>query len=186
MAKQYGFYFDTDRCIQCRTCEVACQALHNIEPGAKWQRVIQTWSGEFPDVKTIYFSLACMHCGQPACAEVCPTGAISKRAEDGIVVVDKDKCNGCQACLAACPFDVLRFGGDGTMQKCDFCLGLGGEPVCVAHCPTGALQYGDMESLPELPAGKVAERLSGPTEPSLIVIHEAGVDITQDMLVGER
>lgn len=181
MAEQYGFYFDTDRCIQCRTCEVACQALHNIEPGAKWRRVIQTWSGEFPDVKTVYFSLACMHCGQPACVAVCPTGAISKRAEDGVVVVDKDNCNGCQACFSACPFDVPRFGSDGTLQKCDFCLGLGTEPACAAHCPTGALQYGTMESLPELAAGKTYEKLAGTTEPSIIILHKSDTSIVPEI-----
>jgi anaerobic dimethyl sulfoxide reductase subunit B (iron-sulfur subunit) len=112
-----------------------------------------------------------MHCGKPACEAVCPTGAISKRAEDGIVVVDRDKCNGCQECSSACPFNVPQFGSDGTMQKCDFCLGRGEEPACVAHCLTEALNYGAMENPSELAVGKVAEKLPGPTDPSMIILH---------------
>jgi anaerobic dimethyl sulfoxide reductase subunit B (iron-sulfur subunit) len=112
-----------------------------------------------------------MHCGQPACETVCPTGAISKRVEDGIVVVDRDKCNGCQECFSACPYDVPQFGSDGTMQKCDFCLGQGGEPACVAHCLTEALNYGTIENPSDLAMGKVAEKLAGPTDPSMIILH---------------
>ena len=185
MARQYVFYFDSDRCIQCRTCEVACTSMHNIEPGLKWRRVIETWSGDFPNVTRSFFSLACMHCGKPACAAVCPTGAISKRAEDGIVVVDRDKCNGCQECLAACPFNVPQFGSDGTMQKCDFCLTRGEEPACAAHCLAEALHYGTMEKMAEPAAGKVAEKLSGPTEPSIIIWHKPGTNTIQNMFVSQ-
>jgi anaerobic dimethyl sulfoxide reductase subunit B (iron-sulfur subunit) len=171
VAKQYGFYFDSDRCIQCRTCEVACESVHNLETGLKWRRVVETWTGEFPDVKISFLFQGCMHCGQPACETACPTGAISKRVEDGIVVVDRDRCNGCQECFSACPYDVPQFGSDGTMQKCDFCLGQGGEPACVAHCLTEALNYGAIENPSDLAMGKVAEKLAGPTDPSMIILH---------------
>ena len=181
MAKQYGFYFDSDRCIQCRTCEVACSSIHNNEPEMKWRKVIEVWSGKFPDVTRTFFSRACMHCGKPACEAVCPTGAISKRIEDGIVVVDRDKCNGCQECFLACPYDVPHFDADGTMQKCDFCIEQGIEPACVVHCPTEALRYGTIDELPELSAGKVAERLYGNTEPSMIILHQPGVNMIQNM-----
>ncbi len=174
MGKQYGFYFDADRCVQCHACEVACKSTHNIEPGPKWRRPIDIWEGEFPNVTRTFFSLACMHCGKPACVEACLTGAISKRTEDGIVVVDKDKCNGCQDCAAACPYDVPQFGDDGTMQKCDFCLELGMEPVCVVHCPTEALYYGTMEELTALATEKAAEKLTGPSEPSIFILNKIG------------
>ena len=108
MSKQYGFYYDAGRCIQCRTCEVACKSTNNIEPGVKWRRVIETWGGNYPDVTRTFFSLACTHCEEPACIVVCPTGAIRKRVEDGIVVVDKDKCNGCQ--VESCPAEALYAG----------------------------------------------------------------------------
>jgi anaerobic dimethyl sulfoxide reductase subunit B (iron-sulfur subunit) len=170
MTKQYGFFYDVSRCVQCHTCEVACKSVHNIEPGIHRRRVIETWSGEFPDVTRTFFSLACMHCAKPACVEVCPTGAITKRAEDGIVLVDRDKCNGCQDCLPACPFGVPQFGADGTMQKCDFCIGSGREPACAVSCPAEALHYGTMEGLPEFAARKSAEKLPGPTQPSVVIL----------------
>ena len=174
MTKQYGFYFDADRCIQCRACEIACKSANGIEPGPRWRRVIDIWEGDFPNVTRTFFSLACMHCGKPACVEVCPTGAISKRAEDGIVVVDRDKCNGCQECASACPYDVPQFGDDGTMQKCDFCIETSKEPACAVSCPTEALLYGTMEELSELVAAKAAEKLPGSTDPSIFVLNKLG------------
>jgi len=126
-----------------------------------------------------------MHCGKPACEEVCPTGAISKRAEDGIVVVDRNKCNGCQECFSACPYHVPQFGDDGTMQKCDFCIERGLEPACTAHCPTEALQYGTMEELSKLATEKAAQRLIGPAEPSIFISNKLGDNnIIHNTLVG--
>ena len=104
MTKQYAFYFDADRCVMCYTCEVACKSTRNVELGVSWRKVIEIWRGEFPDVSRTFVSLSCLHCAEPACEDACPAGAISKRAEDGIVVVDKDKCTGCQDCYSACPY----------------------------------------------------------------------------------
>jgi len=171
MIKQYGFSYDEGRCIRCRTCEVACQSTRHVEPWLKWRRVVETWSGKFPDVTCTFFSLACMHCGYPACVAVCPTGAISKRTEDGIVVVDKSKCNGCRECLSACPYDVPKFDQDGIMQKCDFCVDRVGEPACVVSCPAEALHYGTLDELLAMAAGKTIRRMDGPTEPSVIIIR---------------
>ena len=170
MSKQCGFYYDATRCIQCRTCEVACKSTHNIEPAVKWRRVIETWHGKYPGVTRTFFSLACMHCGKPACAAVCPTGAIIKRAEDGIVTVDADKCNGCQDCFSACPYGVPQFGDDGTMQKCDFCIKIGGEPVCAVSCPAEALNYGTLDDLLKMTGEKTTGRMDGATEPSVIIV----------------
>jgi len=133
------------------------------------RRVVETWNGEYPDVTRTFLSVACMHCEKPACAAVCPTGAIIKRAEDGIVVVDRDKCDGCQECLPACPYGVPQFGIDGTMRKCDFCIEIGREPVCAVSCPAEALSFGDLDELLEKATGKAAERMVGSTEPSVIV-----------------
>ena len=170
MSKQYGFYYNAGRCIQCHTCEVACKGSHNLEPGIKWRRVIENWSGEYPNVSRTFFSQACMHCEKPACAAVCPTGAIIKRPEDGIIMVDRDKCNGCRDCFSACPYDVPQFGSDGIMQKCDFCLELNGEPVCATSCPAEALSYGTLDKLPETTAGKTIKRMEGPTTPSMFIV----------------
>jgi anaerobic dimethyl sulfoxide reductase subunit B (iron-sulfur subunit) len=84
-----------------------------------------------------------MHCHEPACVEVCPEEAISKRPEDGIVVVDREACIACGTCFEACPFEVPQFGEDEVMQKCDICVDERDSntdaPPCVATCPTEAL-----------------------------------------------
>src|SRR5512136_1088820 len=98
MGKQYGFCFDADRCVMCHACEVACKASNSLEPGVNWRKVIEIWQGEFPDVTRTFVSLSCLHCAQPSCLPACPTGAISKRETDGIVIVDQDLCNGCREC----------------------------------------------------------------------------------------
>jgi len=111
-----------------------------------------------------------MHCEEPACLEVCPTGAISKRAEDGIVVVDSDKCNGCRDCAAACPYGIPQFGKDGKLQMCDYCTPTGRPPACAVSCPAEALFYGTLEELWARAAGKPAKRMGGVAKPSIIVV----------------
>jgi anaerobic dimethyl sulfoxide reductase subunit B (iron-sulfur subunit) len=135
-------------------------------------RLVEIWGGVYPNVTRGFFALACMHCGKPACIEVCPTGAISKRGEDGIVVVDRDKCNGCQDCFSACPYAVPQFDNSGIMQMCDFCAGINMEPACVVSCPTEALKFGTLDELLEMAKGKAARKMGGPAEPSIIIAGE--------------
>ena len=175
MAKQCGFYFDVNRCVLCRACEVACKAVHNIGPGVKWMRLVDIWGGVYPNVTRAFFALACMHCGKPTCIEACSTGAISKRTEDGIVVVDRDKCigsHGCRECFSACPYGVPQFGDGGIMQMCDFCTGIDIEPACAACCPTEAFKFGTLDELLEMGKGKGAKRMEGPTDPSVVIAGE--------------
>jgi anaerobic dimethyl sulfoxide reductase subunit B (iron-sulfur subunit) len=172
MKKQYGFYIDTDRCIQCYACELACKSWNGVEPGIRWRKVIDVWHGRFPEVSNRTVSFSCAHCEEPACRDACPEKAISKRMEDGIVVVDPHKCVGCRTCEVACPFRIPQYGRNGIMQKCDMCrerLSQGREPSCVATCPGEALQFGTMESLVERSSLKSGERLSASTVPCLIV-----------------
>lgn len=165
MEKQYGFYFNSDRCIKCFACEVACKQWHGIKAGTiKLRRVVEVTKGTFPDVTRTFLSLSCMHCAKAPCAAVCPASAISKRRQDGIVVVDKHKCIGCHSCLEACPFGIPQYGEDGTMQKCDMCLERiqkGQQPVCAATCPTQALRWGSLNELSELASQRTARRLAG-------------------------
>jgi anaerobic dimethyl sulfoxide reductase subunit B (iron-sulfur subunit) len=170
---QYGFYFDSERCIGCKSCAVACLDQNDIMPGEGmvWRRVMNIESGQAPDTRLFNVSASCNHCGSPACEEVCPTGAISKRIQDGIVVVDDTKCIGCHYCFYACPFGVPQYGSNGTMQKCNLCLPRvtsGQQPSCSAACPGGALNFGTMEDLAALAATKSATRLAGATQPSLV------------------
>ena len=172
MERQYGFYFDSERCVQCHACEVACKSWNELELGMKWRRVEELWAGQFPQVTNKTVSLSCMHCAKPACVEICPAKAISKRLEDGIVIVDKTKCTGCRSCGAACPFHVPQYGRAGTMQKCNFCIGRleqGKQPSCVATCPGEALKCGPIDVLVKSSTRKPAEKLSGPTSPSFLI-----------------
>lgn len=149
MTKQYIILHDPARCIKCYACEVACKQWHGIKAGpVKLRRVEEKTTGNFPDVKRVFKSVSCMHCIKPRCIEACTQGAITKRAEDGIVIVDVTKCSGCRSCFEACPIQVPQFQEDGTMQKCDMCLERlekGQEPFCITACPTRALQWGSID-----------------------------------------
>ena len=167
MGKQHGFYFDQERCIGCQSCEVACKQFHGIKADTiSYRKVSDTTNGNYPDVKRIFVNISCMHCGKPACVAVCPAKAISKRIEDGIVVVDQDKCIGCHACLSACPFGVPNY-ADGVMHKCDLCLtqnlATGSKSRCAAACTTQALQSGSMEELVRIAQQKAAAKISNAT-----------------------
>jgi anaerobic dimethyl sulfoxide reductase subunit B len=172
MNKQLGFYLDARRCIQCHACQVACKSANGIEPGVQWRRVFNRWSGSFPRVSNVNLTLSCLHCAQPACRDVCPSGAILKREHDGIVVVDPELCAGCRECANACPWGAPQFGADGIMQICNLCLDRlqqGDEPACVATCPADALFFGDMETLAQIAVARSGERLADPAGPSFFI-----------------
>jgi anaerobic dimethyl sulfoxide reductase subunit B (iron-sulfur subunit) len=171
-AAQFGFYIDTDRCVGCHACELACKSWNGLEPAVRWRKVLDAWDGSFPAIARRSFSISCMHCEKPACRDACPEKAISKRTEDGIVVVDQDKCSGCRTCSTACPFDVPQYGRTGIMQKCNLCLEkatTGGEPSCVATCPGEALKFGTMESLTAISMAKSGIRFPASTAPCQFV-----------------
>ena len=152
---QYGFYVDQTRCTGCFTCVVACRDWHNVPAGpASWIRVKTVEKGKYPDLFVAFLPIACYHCDHPACIPACPVDAITKRDEDGIVIVDSEIClgAGCQLCLEACPYDTPQFGPeeDAKMQKCDLCIDRwaeGKKPVCVDGCPTWALDAGPLDEL---------------------------------------
>ncbi len=170
---QKGFYLDLMRCTSCYACVVACKA-HNtfLEERVYWRRVITLESGAYPVVRLANVSLSCLHCGAPACKVVCPTRAIHKRAEDGIVIINPNLCIGCKMCLTACPFGIPQFGKDGKMQKCDFCLDRlkkGFMPACMNVCPARALHAGSLNELALLASRKSAHRLIRSTDPSFFI-----------------
>jgi anaerobic dimethyl sulfoxide reductase subunit B (iron-sulfur subunit) len=145
VARHYRFVHEPERCIKCYACEVACKQWHDIPAGsAGLRRVYERTQGLFPDVTRIFLSVACRHCAKPQCVPACPTGALTKDDEDGIVSVDATLCNGCSLCLAACPFDIPRLSADGIVRLCDRCrdrLAEGKNPICNDACPTKALRW---------------------------------------------
>ena len=118
--------------------------------------------------QTVHFPRSCLHCETPACVTVCPTGASYKRVEDGIVLVDEDKCIGCQLCAWACPYGAREFSAKrGVMQKCTLCVDriynetlepADRQPACVKACPTRARHFGDLGDENSNVSKLVAER----------------------------
>ena len=186
-SKQYGFLFDADRCVMCHECELACKGTLGVELAVSLRKVIEIWHGEFPNVRRTFVSLSCLHCAEPPCEQACPSGAISKRPQDGIVAVDRGKCTGCQECFFACPHGVPQFGADGTMQKCDLCLERGVRPACTTSCPAEALFFGTMEELEATAGRKEGKRLFGAHGPSMFFINRRGPTIPESSLtLGKR
>jgi anaerobic dimethyl sulfoxide reductase subunit B (iron-sulfur subunit) len=140
--KEYLIHFEPENCTQCHGCEIACKTWRELGYGIRYRRVLNLWEGEYPRIKSASLSLACLHCVAPACVAACPEGAIAKRADDGLVLVNETLCAGCETCAEACPFGVPQFKENGTMQKCDACNDqplAGAAPPCVDTCPGKAL-----------------------------------------------
>ena len=100
----YGMLIDLKKCVGCHACSVACKEAHGTRPGVRRSRVDRVFEGTYPDVRKTAYPMLCMHCETAPCVEVCPQDATYKR-EDGIVVIDKDKCIGCGSCQTVCPYD---------------------------------------------------------------------------------
>lgn len=110
--------------------------------------------GTVPKVKVAYMHDICQHCDDAPCIPVCKQKALYKR-DDGIVIIDPEKCRGDKNCIDACPYDVIYFNDHlNIAQKCTFCAHLMDkgwkEPRCVEVCPTGALTFGEEEELKDL------------------------------------
>lgn len=141
---------DLDRCIGCYACEIACKQENDVSLGSYWNKV-QTMGpyGDFPHVEMYFLPTMCQHCENPTCVSVCPTGATHQREEDGIVLVDRDKCIGCQYCAMACPYGARTFNKkQKVVEKCTLCAHLqsvGDKPACVKCCSGAARLFGDAE-----------------------------------------
>ncbi|MFQ6001685.1 MAG: 4Fe-4S dicluster domain-containing protein [Anaerolineae bacterium] len=152
MTKQLGWYIDLRKCVGCHSCTVSCKAENNTPPGIAWRRVITQTDGLYPKVTAQFVSMACFHCEHPACLAACPVeGAIVKREEDGIVLIDQELCVGCRRCEWACPYGAPQLNPETKkVEKCTFCvhrIEAGLHPACVTTCIGDALHHGDMAQI---------------------------------------
>jgi len=99
---------DLARCIGCYGCVVACKAENGTPPGVFFRRVLSHEEGEYPTVRRTMIPVSCNHCADAPCVPVCPTGA-SYQTDEGLVLVDENKCIGCRYCMMACPYQNRSF-----------------------------------------------------------------------------
>jgi Fe-S-cluster-containing dehydrogenase component len=179
--KKLGLVIDLDTCVGCHACAVSCKEWnaggiagpltdtdpYGKDPSGVWFNRVHSYEleattgcGSGADAQpaqpaqTLHFPRSCLHCEEPACVTVCPTGASYKRAEDGIVLVDEDKCIGCKLCSWACPYGAREYSPvEGVMKKCTLCVDriynenleeAERQPACVQACPTKARHFGDL------------------------------------------
>jgi molybdopterin-containing oxidoreductase family iron-sulfur binding subunit len=165
--KKFVMVIDLSRCKNLKKCQDACDHMHHIPAEQNW---IKVYAMKDATHDAPYWQpTTCMHCDNPPCVKVCPVDATFKR-QDGIVLIDSDRCIGCRFCMAACPYSTRVFNwGDpdlpeniakmdyscetslpqkkGTVGKCDFCpdmTRMGMLPHCVSACPNGVFFFGDL------------------------------------------
>ncbi len=162
------FCIDVAKCNGCYNCQLACKDEHagndwspyakpQPEIGQFWCKVHEHVGGSIPKVKIHYISQLCNHCDNATCMSACDAGAITRR-DDGLVLIDPEKCTGCGDCMTACPYDIIYFNDDlHIAQKCTGCAHLldNGQalPRCVDACPTDAMLFGEESDLQDFIIG---------------------------------
>jgi len=165
LGRKWVMVIDLAACDGCGRCIKACMKAHFIpDDGRLWIKVLRMPN----DKPAPYFPQPCYHCDNPPCTKVCPVDATFKR-DDGVVLIDNERCIGCRFCMAACPYGARSFNWGhpheppealaqaytpergfprrvGTVEKCDFCpdmANMGMLPHCAAACPMKAIYFGD-------------------------------------------
>lgn len=157
---QQAFFFHGERCTGCKTCQLACADYNDLSCDFWYRKIYEYCGGSWSqdgdgcwtsDAFAYYASIACNHCDDPACVEVCPTTAMHKDAETGLVSVDPNRCIGCGYCHMACPYNVPKVDREkGHSVKCDGCasrVAQGQLPICVEACPMHALDFGTADEM---------------------------------------
>ena len=153
-----GFLLDSDNCIGCHACTVACKSEHDVPLGVNrtWVKYIET--GTFPDVARKFNVMRCNQCDDAPCMTICPTSALF-RSDNGVVDFQDDDCIGCKSCMNACPYDALYINPEtNTAHKCNMCnhrLEQNLEPSCQIVCPTEAIIIGDLDD----PTSKISQMI---------------------------
>ena len=166
VGRKFVMVIDLARCDGCGACQTACSKMHFIPPSRQYIKVLRMQDADY--TAPYFFPQPCYQCDNPPCTKVCPVDATFKR-EDGIVLIDNDRCIGCRFCMAACPYGARSFNWGqpdeppeaqeqpyspehgfprkmGTVEKCDFCPDMAAEgklPSCAGVCPMGAIYFGD-------------------------------------------
>ena len=157
---QIGFFIDSTKCVNCKTCEVACKDFNDASMSRRFRRVRSFEGGEFPSVFAYNVSMSCNHCEDPACVRQCPARAYTKRESDGIVIHDPERCMGCRYCTWVCPYGAPQFDAEeGRVRKCNLCveeLDAGRNPICVNSCPLRAIEIGPLEEIASRPGAIIA------------------------------
>lgn len=112
----WGMVINLDKCIGCEYCLRACSAVNDVAPDKPWNIVVEdrTSTG-----RKFFFSRPCLHCQHAPCVEVCPVQATYVR-EDGLVIMDYDRCIGCRYCEVACPYDARKFNWEAREDENEF------------------------------------------------------------------
>jgi Fe-S-cluster-containing dehydrogenase component len=151
-----GFLLDLNRCTGCHACMLACSIENELGQGKSWREVYTFNAQRRPSMARFHLSLGCLHCTDPACMRGCPSLAYARDPSTGAVLIDSRLCIGCKYCNWVCPFDApLYSSSTGTISKCTLCshrLTHGRAPACASLCPTGALQFVDLQSAPGIDA----------------------------------
>lgn len=163
---EYAILYDSSKCSACKGCQIQCKQW-NMLPSSLGKDVSE-FSGSYQSMAELngdtrllitfdesegdkgiewaFGRKACFHCSEPACADVCPVGALTKQ-DNGVVKLDSTKCIGCKYCTSACPFEVPKYRENfNVSNKCTMCgdrIEQGREPACVKTCPAAALDFGD-------------------------------------------
>ena len=178
-SNRYAMAIDLRRCIGCQACTVAC-TMENQTPIGDFRTIVTQYDvvdvdDETRTVASFTLPRLCNHCDNPPCVPVCPVQATFQR-EDGIVVVDADKCVGCAYCVQACPYDARFINPKtNTADKCTFCVHrveAGLLPACVETCTGGARIFGDVND----PDSEISKLLAEAGDAVKVLRPEMGTD----------